>query len=71
MYGFNGMGFGMGFGWIIIIVVIVAAIWFITSMAKTNRNKTVNKTAFDILKERYARGEISKAEFDRMKNDIL
>lgn len=30
-----------------------------------------SETALEILKKRYAKGEITKEEFDRMKKDIL
>ena len=71
-------GWGMGwFGgifmivfWILIIVALVFLIrWLIQS---TGRDKSVGSggRALDILKERYARGEINKAEFEQMRRDL-
>lgn len=77
MNGFNGMnmgmGWGMGFGWLIGIVVIVAVIWIISRMVNTNQERPLlpNKSALDILNERYARDEITKQEYEEKKKDIL
>ncbi len=35
-----------------------------------NNTNDKNSSAIDILKNRYAKGEISKEEYDRMKKDI-
>lgn len=35
-----------------------------------NNSDNKNSSAIDILKNRYAKGEISKEEFDRVKRDI-
>ena len=62
-----------GFGWllwIIIIVLVVVLIWKNTN----ERDKYIpfenKETALDILKKRYAKGEITKEEFERIKKDI-
>ena len=63
----NGMrGWGMMlmplFFWLLVIAwVVLIAQWF------SGRKK---ETAVDILKQRYARGEIDKAAFEEMKKDI-
>lgn len=69
----NGMGWGMGFGWLIGIVVLVVVIWFISRIVNSNQERPLlpTKSALDILNERYARGEISKQEYEEKKKDIL
>jgi putative membrane protein len=73
MYGMNGMSWGMGFGWFIGIVVLILVIWAITKgfNAKNNSTPTERKSALEILKERYARGDINKEEFEKIKQNLL
>ena len=73
----NGMnhdwGMGFGFGWIIGLIVLVVVIWLIIKAVNQNRNPNLQnkKSPMDILKKRYARGEIDKEEFEEKKKDIL
>ncbi len=69
----GGMGWGMGYGWIIGIVILIAIIWSITRGFKLKNNPTPTeiKTALEILKERYVRGEIDKEEFEKIKQNIF
>ena len=73
MHGINGMGWGMGIGQIIGPVVLIAIIWLIYKMSSQNKNynQKIGKSALDILKERYAAGEINKTEFEEKKKDLL
>ncbi len=67
-----GMGLGMGWWWIIGIALVVLIVWLVSRTA--NRNNSGNlpgKSSLDILKDRYARGEIDKAEFEERKKDLM
>lgn len=70
-YGMGGFGFGgifMILWWILIIVGIVAlAKWLLSSNACS---RSSSGKALDILKERYARGEIDEQEYQKKKRDL-
>jgi putative membrane protein len=72
MHGFNGMGFGMGWAWITGFVILGVIIWIVVKAAnqKSPSGPTDTQSALDILKERYARSEISREEFEAKKKDI-
>ena len=72
-------GWGMGwFGgifmilfWILILVGLVFLIkWLIQTTGRGQASSGGGNRALEILKERYARGEIDKAEFETMKLDL-
>jgi putative membrane protein len=72
-----GMGFG-GFGFLLMaifwIVIVAAAIWLVGNLfPQSNRiQPTANapESAVDIVKRRYARGEISKDEYEAMRHSL-
>ena len=72
----NGIGHQFGYSGMLIPILIIGffiwIIWIILSKnIKQQDNGNQNKSAIDFLKERYAKGEIDKTEFDRIKKDIL
>lgn len=71
-------GMGTGFSWIFWLALIIGAVLLVRGgylgcgMGHSGRqNNDQNETPLSILKRRYAKGEISKEEFDRMKNDLI
>lgn len=54
--------------WIIMIVLIGVLIYLFIQLQKGKAGSP--ETPLEILKKRYARGEITKEDFDRMKKDL-
>jgi len=66
---------GGAFMWILFLIVIVLVIYFTLQSTKprsydSSFRETPRETSIDILKRRYARGEITKEEFEQMKKDL-
>ncbi len=53
--------------WLVIIIGTIALINFLAKPTKENATK---QAALDILRERYAKGEINKQEFEEKSRDI-
>ncbi len=71
-HGMNEHGLVMGWGWIIILLILIIVVWFIIRMVSRNDQlQESNKTPLDILKERYAKGEIDEMEFEERKKRLL
>ncbi len=67
-YGLLG-GLGMGLGMIVWILVIAAIAWALIALFsdRTDRRK---ETPLEILKRRYAKGEIDEAELERARQRL-
>ncbi len=68
-------GWGMGFGWAWMVIfwalVILGAAYLVKLIAGSARREEKPETALDVLKKRYAKGEITKEEFAKMKDDLM
>ena len=69
-FGGGGMGIGMLLFWGLIVAAIVVLARGLAGGAPPPAPEVRDKTPLDILRERYARGEISREEFERIKKDL-
>jgi len=76
-----GRGYGMMDGWfgggifmlLFVVAIIVGGFFLVRMLMKQSKTtvQTTENTALEILKQRYARGEISHEEFEKMKVHLL
>ena len=77
---YRGWGWGMGWGGGLLmalfgIAVIVLIVWGIVRLTRhggccSTTTTTTKQTPLDIAKERYAKGEITKDQFEQIKKDL-
>jgi putative membrane protein len=80
MWNYNMMGWGWGSGpyvllhliwWVLVVVAIVMLVRFLFRIERrVLRSPSDHDRALSILRERYARGEIDKSEFEARKHDL-
>ena len=69
MYEWHGLGGGIM--WIFWVLLIVVILWVVKSQTGSGSNpESPHKSPLDILKERYAKGEIEREEFEQKRNDL-
>jgi putative membrane protein len=75
----NGFGFGgMMFGGLLMlafwVLVILGVVWLVVTLARGGQvsagTSAAGQTPLDILRVRYAKGEITKEQYDQMKRDL-
>ena len=67
-----GMGYGTGIlGLIFSILVIIGLVLLIKYLWESGGGKREQESVLEIIKKRYARGEINKEEFEEKKKDLL
>ena len=68
MYPYDGPGwhYMWGMGWVIPVLFMIGFIFLMIRL----RHGPRRDRSLDILRERYARGEITKEDFERMKRDL-
>lgn len=70
MNGTGGMFFGGGFMWIFWILIIVFIIYAIKAGMGNSTDDSSKESPLEILKKRYARGEINEEEYERRRKEL-
>jgi putative membrane protein len=67
----NGFGYGGMYMWLIFLIVVGVIVYFYVQNQKTKDPlPRPHETPLDILKRRYAEGDITQEEYEKMKIDL-
>ncbi|MDE2019510.1 MAG: SHOCT domain-containing protein [Patescibacteria group bacterium] len=69
-YPWSGLGVLWGLLWFFLVIFVIVALVRGGRRWRRYRDWLPEKTALDILKERYAKGELAREQFEQMKKDI-
>ena len=65
---------GMEFGWLFIVIfmifIVLGAVQLVSLISGSRGRETHGESPLHILRRRYAKGEITREEFERMKDEI-
>ena len=67
----NNLCWGMGWGMWFIPLLIILLIYFLVKNNSQTKDEQGSESPMEVLKKRYAKGEITKEQFEEMKKDIL
>jgi putative membrane protein len=80
MMGFGFFGIGMLLMGLFWILVIGGVVWLVVALVRGSQGRSASQvltpgastgqTPLDILKARYAKGEVTKEQFEEMKRDL-
>ena len=70
MGGYGMMGFGMGFGFLFMLLFWGGLIWLVVTLINASQSGKKEEDPLNILKKRYASGEISKKQYEEMKKEL-
>ncbi len=57
--------------WFVVLVLVIVVVFFLYHVSKSKGfNGSIVETPLDVLKRRYAKGDIDKEEYNRKRNDL-
>ena len=63
-------GWWMMIMWLLLIVAVIVAVVLVSRSLRGRNGDPTRRDAAEIARERYARGEISQEEFERIRDDL-